>query len=387
MIPSIRILIVGAGFSGAVAGRELARLLDAEIVIIDVRDHVAGNCYTARDPATQVMVHRYGPHIFHTSREDVWNYVRHFSEFGVYINRVKASIPKGVFGLPINLTTINKFFGKNFTSDEARAFIETLGDKNIGEPQNFEEQALKFIGRELYEAFFYGYSKKQWGCEPRELLASILKRLPVRFDNNDDYYDDRYQGIPVDGYTPIIERVLKHKKLQVRLSTPWDAAMANDFDHVIFTGPLDQFYAFRFGRLGYRTVFWETKQAAGDYQGNAVINYPDMAQPHTRVLEHKHFAPWEKHDETIVWTEFSKETGEADVPYYPKRLAPDKVLLAKYLKLAQKETRVSFLGRLATYRYLDMHQVIAEALDFAPRLAEALRDGGPRPVFPDVPLA
>jgi len=381
-----RILIVGAGFSGAVLGRELAQLLDARVLLIDVRDHVAGNCYTERDARTQVMLHRYGPHIFHTSRDDVWSYVRRFSEFGTFVNRIKASLPRGVFSLPINLATINQFFGKRFTPTEARAFVETLGDKSIKEPQNFEEQALKFIGKELYEAFFYGYSKKQWGCEPRELSASILKRLPVRFSYNDDYYADRYQGIPLEGYTRIIEGILAHEKLEVRLSTPWDPAMTSEFEHVIFTGPLDQFYGYRFGRLGYRTVFWNHKQERGDYQGNAQIHYPDMSHPFTRVIEHKHFTPWENHDETIVSNEFSKETGEADIPYYPKRLAQDKLLLAQYLDTARQETKVSFLGRLATYRYLDMHQIIGEALDFAPRLANAIRDRQPRPVFPEAPL-
>jgi UDP-galactopyranose mutase len=386
MSPANRILIVGAGFSGAVLGRELARLLDARILLIDVRDHVAGNCYTERDAGTQVMLHRYGPHIFHTSREDVWKYVRSFSEFGTYVHHIKAAIPRGIYALPINLSTINQFFGKRFTPVEARTFVETLGDKSIREPQNFEEQALKFIGKELYEAFFYGYSKKQWGCEPRELSAAILKRLPVRFNYSDDYYGDRYQGIPVDGYTAIIERILAHDSLEVRLSTEWDAAMAGEFEHVIFTGPLDQFYGYRFGRLGYRTVFWDHKQERGDYQGCAQINYPDMSQPFTRVIEHKHFTPWENHEETIVSNEFSKETGEGDVPYYPKRLATDKALLAQYLRLAEQETKVSFLGRLATYRYLDMHHIIGEALDFAPRLAKAIRNGQPRPVFPEATL-
>ena len=381
-----RILIVGAGFSGAVLGRELAQLLDASILLIDVRDHVAGNCYTERDAKTQVMLHRYGPHIFHTSREDVWKYVRGFSEFGTYVHNIKASIPRGIYALPINLSTINQFFGKKFTPAEARAFVATLGDQGIKEPQNFEEQALKFIGKELYEAFFYGYSKKQWGCEPRELSASILKRLPVRFGYSEDYYGNRYQGIPVDGYTAIIERILAHEKLEVRLSTSWDPAMVGEFGHVIFTGPLDQFYGYQFGRLGYRTVFWDHKQERGNHQGCAQINYPDMSQPYTRVIEHKHFTPWENHEETVVSNEFSKETGEADVPYYPKRLAPDKALLAQYLKLAEQETKVSFLGRLATYRYLDMHHIIGEALDFAPRLANAIRNRQPRPVFPEAPL-
>jgi len=377
-----RILVVGAGFSGAVAARELAQILDRPILVIDERDHLGGNCHTERDPASGVMLHRYGPHIFHTSREDVWDYVRRFAEFGPFVHRIKAMTGRGVFGLPVNLLTINQFFGKRFSPDEARAFIGTLGDPRIKEPQNFEEQALKFVGRDLYEAFFYGYTKKQWGCEPRELPASLLKRLPVRFNYDDDYYGDRFQGIPREGYTALIKRVLDHPRIEVKLGTPWQAGMAGEFEHVIFTGPLDQYYAHRFGRLGYRTVFWERTDHEGDHQGAAQMNYPEIGVPFTRKIEHKHFAPWEQHDKTVVYTELSRETEPVDVPFYPKGLAADKALLAKYLELARAETRVSFLGRLATYRYLDMHQVIGEALDFAPRLAGAIRDRQPRPVWP-----
>jgi UDP-galactopyranose mutase len=377
-----RILIVGAGFAGAVLARELAEGADASVLIVDARDHVAGNCHTTRDAETNVLVHRYGAHLFHTDREDVWNYVQRFGKFRTFVHRGKACLPRGIFALPINLLTINQFFGRRFSPAEARAFIGNLGDKSIGEPRNFEEQALKFIGRELYEAFFYGYSKKQWGCEPRELSASVLKRLPVRFTCNDDYFNDPYQGMPVDGYTALIERMTTHPKIEIKLSTPWEAGMSAEFEHVVFTGPLDQFYGHRFGRLGYRTVFWENRVESGDFQGTAVMGYPDMAEPFTRIVEHKHFAPWEEHDRTYVSTEFSKETGPADVPFYPKRLAADKEMLTHYVKLARTETRTSFLGRLATYRYLDMHQVIGESLDFAPRLALAIRAGQPRPILP-----
>jgi len=377
-----RILVVGAGFSGAVIARELAEKVGTKILVIDSRDHVAGNCHTERDPKTGIMLHKYGAHIFHTEREDVWNYVRRYSEFGPYHHRVRASTRRGVFGLPLNLMTINHFFGKRFSPDEARAFIATLGDPTIGEPQNFEEQALKFVGRELYDTFFYGYTKKQWGCEPHELAASILKRLPVRFNYDDSYFGDRFQGIPIDGYTAIIERMLAHENIEVKLGTPWQPGAGDEFAHVIFTGPIDHYYNHRFGRLGYRTMFWDQSYHRGDYQGASVMNYTGLEVSFTRIVEHKHFAPWENHEQTAVFTEYSKETTESDVPFYPKRLAPDKALLGKYLELARKETKVSFLGRLATYRYLDMHQVVAEALDFAPVLAEAIRLKKPRPVLP-----
>ena len=382
MVSAPRILVVGAGFSGAVAARELAERLGTKILVIDERDHVAGNCHTERDPATGVMLHQYGAHIFHTNREDVWDYVRRYSEFGPYRHRVLATTGRGRFYVPINLLTINDFFGKRFSPAEAQEFIATLGDSSIDEPRNFEEQALKFIGRDLYEAFFYGYTKKQWGCEPRELSVALLKRLPVRFDDDDSYFDDRFQGIPMEGYTAIIERLLAHENIEVQLKTSWHPAMADEFAHVIFTGPIDQYYAHRFGRLGYRTVFWDRSHHQGDFQGTSVINYTDAATPFTRIVEHKHFTPWEEHEQTAVFTEYSKETGEKDVAFYPKRLAHDKALLNQYLELARHETKVSFLGRLATYRYLDMHQVVAEALDFAPLLASSIREKGPRLVFP-----
>ncbi len=377
-----RILIVGAGFSGAVAARELAAIQDRKILVIDEREHMGGNCHTKRDPTSGIMLHRYGPHIFHTSREDVWAYVNRFAEFGPFINRVKARIKRGVFSLPINLGTINQFFGRNFSSEEARAFIGTLGDSRIDEPRNFEEYALKFVGRELYETFFYGYTQKQWGCEPRELPTSVIKRLPIRFTEDDNYYSDRFQGIPREGYTALIKRVLDHPDIEVKLGTAWQAGMAGEFEHVIFTGPLDQYYGHHLGRLGYRTVFWERSDHLGDYQGHALMNYPEVGIPFIRKIEHKHFAPWEEHEKTVVYTEFSKESGAADIPFYPKSLGPDKILQARYLEQARSETKVSFLGRLATYRYLDMHQVISEALDFTPRLAEAIRRGQPRPVLP-----
>jgi len=377
-----RILIIGAGFSGSVLAHQLALQGGFSSVVIDERDHVAGNCHTARDDATGIMVHRYGPHIFHTSRRDVWDYVRSFSEFHPFVYRVKASISRGIFSLPVNLLTINQFFGKRFSPARARAFVATLADPSITEPANLEEYALHTIGRDLYEAFIHGYTRKQWGCEPRELPASVLKRLPVRFDYDDNYFHSLYQGIPANGYTAIVQRILDHPSIEVKLNTRWDPAMAAEFAHVVFTGPLDQFYRFRHGRLGYRTVHWERHEAHGDFQGTVVMHYPGLEVPHTRVHEHKHFAPWENHDRTLAFTEFSRETGENDAPFYPKRLAPDKAILARYLRDARLEQNVSFLGRLATYRYMDMDQVIGEALDFAAILGPALASHTRPPIFP-----
>ena len=377
-----RVLIVGAGFSGAVLARQLADVAGIKSLVIDSRDHTAGNCHTERDEGTGIMVHSYGPHIFHTDRIDVWNYVNRFGEFRPFVNRVKASIDKGVFSLPVNLHTINQFFGKSLSPREAREFIRQKADHSIKEPANFEEQALKFIGRELYEAFFYGYTRKQWGCEPTELPAAILSRLPVRFSYDDNYYNSPLQGMPAEGYTAVIDNILAHENIEVRLATRYEPAMAAEFSHVFYTGPLDGYFGHQLGRLSYRTVFWEKTEALGDFQGTAIMNYPDARVAHTRIHEHKHFTPWEKHDSTLAFVEFSKETGSSDIPYYPKRLAADKELLASYATLARAETGVSFLGRLATYRYMDMHQVIGEAMDFSETWMTAAATAASLPVFP-----
>jgi UDP-galactopyranose mutase len=374
-------LIVGAGFAGTVLARELVSELDCHVSILEARSHIAGNCHTERDPASQVMIHKFGPHIFNTNRRDVWDYVNKFANFMPFVNRVKAMTDRGVFSMPINLHTINQFFGKRLNPSEARDFIVSLGDKTIGEPANFEEQALKFLGAELYQTFFYGYTKKQWGCEPRNLPASILKRLPVRFDYNDNYYDSAFQGIPAEGYTEMIRRILGHDRIDVFLEKSFEREADRECDHLFYTGPLDSFFGFKFGRLGYRTVTFERIDSLGDLQGNAVINYPDVKIPFTRIHEHKHFAPWEKHEATVAFKEFSKETEPSDDPYYPKHLATDVNLLRQYQQLAEAEKSVSFLGRLGTYRYLNMDQVIGESLDFAAQFVRSTKEGKRAPVF------
>lgn len=357
-----RVLVVGAGFSGAVIAREIAEA-GHRVLVIDTRDHIAGNCHTERDQETGVMVHRYGPHIFNTNNEQVWQYIQRFGTLMPYINRVKASIASGIYSLPINLHTINQFFGVRLDPREAEAFLASRASTEFPEPANFEEQALSFIGKELYEAFFYGYTQKQWGCEPSQLPASILKRIPVRFNYNDNYYASRFQGIPLEGYTEIVRRILDHPEIGIELNTTWERSMNDQFCHVVYTGPIDKYFGCDNGSLGYRTVYWDCINGAGDLQGNAVINYCDQNDPFTRNHEHKHFAPWEEHDRSLLFTEYSKETESGDIPYYPKRLSEDLTLLSSYQTRAEKEKAVSFVGRLATYRYLNMDAVVAEALE------------------------
>ncbi|SFB10170.1 UDP-galactopyranose mutase [Rhizobium sp. NFR07] len=358
------ILIVGAGLSGAVIGQELAQA-GHRISIVDARDHIAGNCHTERDPETGVMVHVYGPHIFHTDDREVWDYVNRFETFLPYQNRVKTSSGGKVFSLPVNLHTINQFFGRTMRPDEARAFIEQLADSTIEDPQTFEEQALRFVGRDLYEAFFKGYTTKQWGCSPTALPASILKRLPLRFNYDDNYFYHRYQGMPEGGYTQMVAQMLDHPNITVELNTRFARSQKTEYDHVFYSGPIDGYFGYDAGRLGYRTLDFERFTYDGDYQGCAVMNYGDATIPYTRVTEHKHFAPWESHEKSVCYREFSRECGPDDIPYYPIRLVEEKSLLTDYLDRAREEDRVSFVGRLGTYRYLDMDVTIREALDTA----------------------
>ncbi len=375
----INIGIAGAGFAGAVLARELAESGNYNISVYDERDHVAGNCHTTRDEKTNVMVHHYGPHIFNTSREDVWEYVNRWSKFGPYVNRVKAVTARGVFSLPVNLHTINQFFGKNLTPAQAREFVGSLGDRAVKEAKSFEDQALMFLGRDLYENFFYGYTKKQWGVEPRELPASILKRLPIRFNYDDNYYNQKYQGIPYDGYTQIVTRILDHPSIEVHVGHRLHPEEKSKFEHLFWSGPIDSFYHFKLGRLQYRSLQFERFDETGDHQGNAVINYCEEKVPYTRITEHKHFSPWESHEQTVCFREYSKLCESGDTPYYPLRLNGDKELLQNYVNLAAAEKNVTFIGRLGTYRYLDMHVVIGESLDLAKIcLTKKREDGWPQ---------
>ncbi len=380
-----KFLIIGSGFSGNVLANQLATKLDCTIDIWDERDHIGGNCHTQRDDKTGIMVHEYGPHIFNTDKKEIWDFVNSFVEFRPYVHRVKAMSNGKVYSLPVNLHTINQLFGKSFTPAEAKTFLETLADKSIEDPQNFEEQALSFIGKELYDAFFYGYTKKQWGCEPTELPASVLKRIPVRFNYDDNYHNNIFTGIPVEGYTVLMEKLTAIPNIKITLNKKFTSGMdVSNYNHVFYTGPLDAYFDFKYGRLGYRTVTFEKFYAEGDFQGTAQMNYCDEAVPYTRITEHKHFANWEKHDATICFKEFSKETDPNDIPYYPKRLANDKNLLLKYRSDAEALDKVSFLGRLATYRYMDMHHVIGEALSFAQLFLAATAAGQKPVVFSNV---
>ena len=376
----MKVAIVGAGISGAVIARLLAEQ-GISSVVFDKRSHIAGNCHSERDPQTNVMLHVYGPHIFHTDDKEVWEFVNSYSEFMPYTNRVKAIYKGNVYLLPVNLHTINQFFNKTLRPAEAREFIASIADKSIIEPQNFEEQAISMIGKELYEAFFKGYTRKQWGCEPTELPASILKRLPLRFNYNDNYFNHQYQGMPKNGYTEMVEKILDHSLIEVRTETAFTAEESSEYQHVFWSGALDGYFNFSEGRLGYRTLDFEKFSADGDYQGTAVINYCEENVPYTRITEHKHFSPWESHEKTTCYREFSRFCTEDDIPYYPIRMVKEKALLNRYLDKAMALNNTTFVGRLGTYRYLDMDVTIREAIDVAKKYLECKKNQEPMPVF------
>ena len=381
----MRFCIVGAGFSGAVLARNLAEA-GHQIVVVDERAHVAGNCHSARDAQTGVMTHVYGPHIFHTSDERVWAFIQRFGTMRPYLHQVRAITGGSVYSLPVNLLTINQFFRAVMGPDEARAFVAARAQA-IADPQNFEEQALSMIGPELYAAFFRGYTRKQWGVEPTELPASILKRLPLRFNYDDRYFAHAHQAIPDDGYTKIVAAMLDAPGIDVRLKTSHES-LDDDFAHVFYTGPIDRYFDFADGRLGYRTLDFEVFRQTGDHQGAAVINYCDEDVPFTRITEHKHFAPWEAQTipDTICYREFSRACGPNDIPYYPIRQAREEHMLEKYVRRARETSGVSFLGRLGSYRYLDMDVTIGEALDASKVVLDCLTQSRRIPSFFVEPL-
>ncbi len=376
-------LIGGAGFSGAVLARRLAEC-GHTCTVVEPRLHVAGHCHTERDEETGVLVHRFGPHVFHTDDEQVWELVNRFADMRSFRYHVRAVSRGEVFSLPINLGTINQFFGTTMTPDEAEAHLGGLAraPENGSPPETLEEQALATIGSDLYEAFFRGYSEKQWGRPAAELPASVLKRLPVRFTSDQSYFDHRYQAIPAGGYTDMVERMLEHPGIDVRLGESLRRDESRGAaDHVFFTGPIDSWFGHESGRLAYRTLQFEEFRADGDFQGCPVMNYCDRDVPWTRITEHRHFAPWEHHDSTICFREFSREATANDPPFYPVRLVQEQAMLAAYVELARAEHGVSFLGRLGTYRYLDMDQAIGEALAAADDTLSRLSTGAEIPSF------
>jgi len=367
MFTDFDLIVVGSGLFGSVVAEQASRA-GHRVAVIEARTHIGGNCYTEDDPETGANIHKYGPHIFHTDNELVWNYICQFTEFNNYQHVAKSKIDNDVYPIPINLETINKFFKTTFNPEQAKQFLEQVKVKN-NSPANFEEQALAVLGKELYEAFFYGYTVKQWETDPKQLPASVARRLPIRTDYRTGYYsnNDRYQGIPVEGFTPIFERMLDHENITVFLSTAWESVkdqIAKD-QLVVYTGPIDRFYNYQFGELGWRTLDFEHRvEPVADYQGVSAVNYPQTNIPWTREIEHRHFNPERKQlpDKTFITREFSRLATKEDTPYYPIKTEHDIERYEQYRTLADKEPNTIIGGRLGEYMYYDMHQVIGSAL-------------------------
>jgi len=369
-----RVVIVGAGLTGAVIARELA---DAGLacLVIDERAHVAGNCHTERDSSSGILVHVYGPHIFHTAKPRVWELVNRFAEMTPFILRVKATVRGRVYGLPVNLHTINQFFNQAMSPGDARAFLATRTMSGDGEARTLEELALRQLGPELYEGFFRGYTRKQWGIDPALLPASVLKRLPLRFDYNDAYFDDPWQAMPRGGYTDMVAGMLDHDRIELRLGCRFEE-LSERAAHVFYSGGMDRYFGYDLGRLSYRTLDFRASRHRGDFQGNAIMNHPDEDVPFTRVTEHRHLSPWETptRGETVVFHEYSRDCGAADIPFYPVNLAAGSKLLAAYQERSAAEAGVTFVGRLGTYQYLNMDAAIDLALDAAHHYLDRRKD-------------
>lgn len=362
------IVIVGAGFFGATIAERVANELGRKVLIIDRRHHIGGNAYSENDPQTGIEVHKYGAHLFHTPNKLVWDYLNQFTGFTDYKHRVYTSFKDQVYSMPINLGTICQYFGKRMSPDEAKALVleqsRELGDRV---PANLEEKAISLIGRPLYEAFIRGYTAKQWQTDPRDLPEHIITRLPVRYDFNNRYFNDAYEGLPVDGYTAIFERMLANKLIDVKTNVDYfevkDRIPAGK--PVIFTGPIDRFFDYKAGELGWRTIDFEPEVLnVGDFQGTAVMNYADENVPFTRILEFRHFNPERDYqkEKTYIVREYSRFAERADEPYYPIDTAKDKKTYLAYKEMAEAHPDIIFGGRLGTYRYLDMHQAIGAAL-------------------------
>lgn len=367
------LLVVGSGFFGLTVAERCARELGLSVQVIDRRSHLGGNAYSEFEPQTGIEVHRYGAHLFHTSNARVWEYVNGFTTFTDYQHRVYTTHRGEVFPMPINLGTINQYNRSAFTPDEARAWVTQHAAGLTGEPRNLEEKAISLIGEPLYDAFIKGYTAKQWQTDPRELGADIISRLPVRYTYDNRYFSDTYEGLPTDGYTAWLERMVDHPNIKLSLDTdffdtsqPWNKAATVGQLPVVYTGPVDRYFDFAHGELSWRTLDFEAEVLpVGDFQGTSVMNYADLDVAYTRIHEFRHFHPERDYpaDATVIMREFSRFADRNDEPYYPVNAAQDRERLLAYRDLARQEPEVHFGGRLGTYQYLDMHMAIASALN------------------------
>ncbi len=366
------LVIVGSGFFGLTIAERCANELGLKVLVLERRHHLGGNAYSEAEPETGIEVHRYGAHLFHTSNERVWEYANRFTSFTDYQHRVFTNHQGQVYSFPLNLGLINQFFGRSHTPDEARALVaDQASEIDSAQAENLEEKAISLVGRPLYEAFVRGYTAKQWQTDPKELSPDIISRLPVRYDFTNRWFNDTHEGLPVDGYTAWLTRMADSPNIDVVLETDFLAPGPHSRQKyvgrvpVVYTGPVDEYFGHREGRLSWRTVDLEAEvKEVDDFQGTPVMNYADEDVPWTRILEFKHFHPERSYPpgRTVVVHEYSRFAEEGDEPYYPVNTAEDRARLLRYRELAKREPMVLFGGRLGTYKYLDMHMAIGSAL-------------------------
>ncbi len=363
------LVVVGSGLFGLTIAERCASELGLAVLVVERRPHIGGNAYSEREPETGIEVHRYGAHLFHTSNARVWEYANRFTAFTGYQHRVYSIHEGRVYPLPINLGTICEFFGTAMTPDQARALIAAqAAEEQASQAANLEQKAISLIGRPLYEAFIRGYTSKQWQTDPLKLPAEIITRLPVRYTFDNRYFSDTFEGLPVDGYTAWLERMIDHPNIEIRLNVDFSLIRSDVIGSVpvVYTGALDAYFDYVAGDLGWRTLDFELEVAGtGDFQGTAVMNYADEDIPFTRIIEFRHFYPerdWYPEDRTVIMREYSRFADRSDEPYYPINSADDRARLLTYRQMADQEQGVYFGGRLGTYKYLDMHMAIASAL-------------------------
>jgi UDP-galactopyranose mutase len=361
------VVVVGSGFYGLTVAERAARD-GARVAVLERRAHLGGNAWSYPDPETGIEIHAYGSHIFHTSNRRVWDYVNQFGQFNDYRHHVWTVHDGKVYPMPISLATMTQFFGERLTPRQARERLAAQASELGGRaPANFEEKAISLVGRPLYEAFIRGYTSKQWQTDPTLLPERIITRLPVRFDYNTRYFSDTWEGIPEAGYGALLKRMASTEGVTVHCGVDWFdvCGQVHNGTPVVYTGPIDRYFSYRAGRLGWRTLDLKTEVfAVNDYQGTSVVNYADIAQPQTRIHEFKHFQPerWSRSAKTVVMTEFSRWADASDEPYYPVDAPLDRERLSVYRELAEREPDVHFGGRLGSYQYLDMHMAIGAAL-------------------------
>ena len=381
------LIVVGSGLFGLTVAERAASQLGKNVLIVERRPHLGGNAYSEAEPETGIEVHKYGAHLFHTSNKRVWDYVNQFTDFTGYQHRVFAMHNGTAYQFPMGLGLINQFFGKYYSPEDAKKLIqEQAAEINSEDATNLEEKAISLIGRPLYEAFIRDYTAKQWQTDPKELPAGNITRLPVRYTFDNRYFNDTYEGLPVDGYAAWLNNMADHELIEVCLNTDWfevrDQIRADNPDApVVYTGPLDRYFNYEEGTLGWRTLDFETEVLdIPDFQGTSVMNYNDAEFPYTRIHEFRHFHPERADvypkDKTVIMKEYSRFAEGDDEPYYPINTPDDREMLLKYRERADKETgdhKVFFGGRLGTYQYLDMHMAIASALNmFDNKLADIL---------------